>query len=197
MGEPALNNYSYEDYLAIDATLKDGQRIELIGGEIYFMAGASAAHQDAGLNIAIALKQKIKESGGSCIPRVAPYDIKLFKGSSSNVVQPDVMLFCKDKEKPCAVFEVLSPSTASKDKSVKKELYESFGINEYFIVDTSLHIIDAYKLESVGYRYIKGFSTTDRLMVECINAEIDMSEIFEAEGEMFAEEADEEGVVRY
>lgn len=178
MGESAFNNYSYEDYLAIDATLQEGRRAGLIGGEIYFMAGASAEHQDAVGNIAFLLKQKIKELGGSYIARVAPYDVKLFCRQSSNVVQPDVMLFCEDKEKPCAVFEVLSPSTAPKDKSVKKELYENFGIKEYFIVDTSLRIIDAYKLESVGYRYVRGFSAGDKLMVERIGAELNMNEVF-------------------
>ncbi len=179
MGELQLNNYGYEDYLAIDKTLKENERIELIAGEIVFMAGASAQHQDMVGNIFFALKQKQKEIKSPCLPRIAPYDLKLFRGGSHNVVQPDILLFCGKKELPCAVFEVLSPSTAYKDKGVKKELYESFGIREYFIVDTAQQIIDAYRLENGKYYYIKGFGAGDTLVIECMETQIELSEIFE------------------
>ena len=46
MGERELDSYTYEDYLAVDKTLKNGERIELINGEIVFMTGVSAEHQD-------------------------------------------------------------------------------------------------------------------------------------------------------
>jgi len=179
MGELQLNHYSYEDYLAIDKTLKENERLELIAGEIVFMAGASAEHQDMVLNIAFALKQKQKETKSPCHPRVAPYDLKLFRGGSHNVVQPDILLFCGDEQIPCAVFEVLSPSTAHKDKGVKKELYESFGIREYFIVDTAQQIIDAYRLENGKYFYVKGFGAGDTLVIECMGTQIELSDIFE------------------
>jgi Uma2 family endonuclease len=178
MSELQLNNYSYEDYLGVDATLKENERIELLAGEIVFMAGASAEHQDMVLNIASALKQKGKETASKCLPRVAPYDVKLFRGESQSVVQPDIMVFCEDRELPCAIFEVLSPSTATRDKGVKKELYESFGIKEYFIVDLTMQIIDAYRLENGRYYYIKGFSVGDKLKIECMSVELDVGEIF-------------------
>ncbi|MGZ8548534.1 MAG: Uma2 family endonuclease [Sulfuricurvum sp.] len=187
MGELQLNNYGYEDYLAIDKTLKENERIELIAGEIVFMAGASAQHQDMVLNIAFALKQKQKETKSPCHPRIAPYDLKLFRAGSHNVVQPDILLFCGEKELPCAVLEVLSPSTAHKDKGVKKELYESFGIREYFIVDIAQQIIDAYRLENGKYYYIKGFGAGDTLAIECMEIQMELNEIFETPAEDEAE----------
>ena len=105
--EYKLKNYSYEDYIAIDNSTKE--RVELIFGKIYMMAGATAEHQDTVLNIAIILKN-MSRAKEKCQPRVAPFDLKLTVDNQTNVVQPDVMLFC-DKELPCAVFEVLSPST--------------------------------------------------------------------------------------
>ncbi len=48
------------------------------------------------------------------------------------------MIFCKNSQTPCIIFEVLSKSTAYKDKSIKKELYEKSGIDEYFLVVTTL-----------------------------------------------------------
>ncbi len=171
-----LENYSYQDYLDIDKSTKE--RVELIDGLIYMMAGASSAHQDAVLNIAFILKTRIKEKDSNCHPRVAPYDLKLFKGSDKNVVQPDVILYCED-EIPCAVFEVLSDSTAKKDKSVKKELYERFGIKEYFIVDARLKIIDKYELHGGKYYYVRGFSVEDTMKINCLNEEISIEEVFE------------------
>lgn len=181
MGELKLDRYTYEDYLGIDKTLKDSERIELIDGEIYFMAGASAEHQDIVGDIFFMLKQRAKEGGSDCFPRVAPYDIKLFNGREKNVVQPDIMLFCGDAELPCALFEVLSPSTAAKDRGVKKELYQRFGIKEYFIVDCSLKIIDAYRLEEGKYYYVKGFCACDEMKIECMGIELDIAELFGVE----------------
>ncbi|KIM03610.1 MAG: hypothetical protein KU28_11155, partial [Sulfurovum sp. PC08-66] len=62
-----LDNYTYEDYLEIDATTKE--RLELIFGEIYMMAGASALHQDSVGNIFFVLK-KIAKEYPKCTPRI-------------------------------------------------------------------------------------------------------------------------------
>ncbi len=171
-----LENYSYQDYLDIDKSTKE--RVELIDGLIYMMAGASSAHQDAVGNIFFILKSRIKEKDSNCHPRIAPYDLKFFKGNDKNVVQPDIILYCED-ETPCAVFEVLSKSTARKDKGVKKELYERFGIEEYFIVDTTLKIIDKYELNGGKYYYVKGFNIEDEMKINCLDEEISIQEVFE------------------
>jgi Uma2 family endonuclease len=174
-----LENYTYEDYLDIDRTTQE--RVELIDGQIYMMAGASATHQDTVGNIFFILKNLSREKE-RCLPRIAPYDLKLFRGEDRNVVQPDVMLFCEE-EIPCAIFEVLSDSTAYKDKSVKKELYERFGIGEYFLVDTHLKIVDKYELIDGKYFYVQGFGTEDRMPVTCLDDEIEIAEVFENIGE--------------
>ncbi len=171
-----LENYTYEDYLDIDQSTKE--RVELIDGKIYMMAGASAAHQDTVLNIALILKNISKEKD-RCLPRIAPYDLKLFRGEDKNVVQPDVMLFCDESDLPCAIFEVLSDSTAHKDKSVKKELYLRFGISEYFLVDTDQKVVDKYILEGENYCYVQGFSIEDEMKIECLDEEISIAEVFE------------------
>ncbi len=181
MGELKLESYGYEDYLAIDKTLKNGERIELINGEIYFMAGASAEHQDMVGELFFTIKQKGKEKESRCFPRIAPYDVKLFRGEDKNIIQPDIMIFCEDSELPCAIFEITSPSTASKDRGSKKELYQSFGIKEYFIVDLHLKIIDSYRLEDGKYYYVKGFSACDDMPLLCMGIKIDIAELFGVE----------------
>ena len=170
-------DYTYEDYQGIDSTTKE--RVELIFGKIYMMAGASAVHQDVVLNIAIILKNFNK-----CKPRVAPYDLKLFCPKEGvqervNVVQPDVMLFCQSEHIPCAIFEVLSPSTALKDKTVKKELYECARIREYFVVETEYKVIERFVLKNGKYEYAGAYGTEDEMEIGCIEEKIEVAKIFE------------------
>lgn len=172
-----LEDYTYEDYLDIDRTTQE--RVELIFGKIYMMAGASAVHQDVVGNIFFILK-----SIGKCKPRIAPYDLKLFCPREGvrervNVVQPDVMLFCRNEQFPCAIFEVLSPSTALKDKTVKKELYECARIKEYFVVETEYNVIERFVLKNGKYEYIGAYGKGDEMEIRCIGAKIEVAKIFE------------------
>ncbi len=177
MGEKELSNYSYEDYLAIDKTTPENEMVELIFGDIYMMSGATARHQDIVGNIFYILKQLQKKS--QCLPRVAPYDIKLKCDKTINVVQPDIMLFCDSEELPCLVVEVLSPSTAQKDKSVKKELYECFGIKNYFIVDPFNNYVDKYILKDGKLHYDKCYGVGDIIYVECLDEKLEVESFFE------------------
>ena len=177
MGEKELANYSYEDYLDIDATTAEDERVELIFGDIYMMSGASRQHQDVVLSMASLFKSLQKEK--HCSTVVAPYDIKLECDNTINVVQPDVMLFCKSEEKPCLVVEVLSPSTALKDKTHKKELYECFEIEEYFIVDPLNKYVDRYILKDKKLHYDKCYGVEDELFVKCLDETLEVSGFFE------------------
>ncbi|BCD62683.1 hypothetical protein NitYY0826_C1566 [Nitratiruptor sp. YY08-26] len=172
-----LEHYTYQDYLEIDKSTKE--RVELIFGRIYMMAGASAKHQDVVGNIYFTLRNE-----SNCKPRVAPYDLKLkcsFDSSVEpiNVVQPDVMLFCEEEKLPCAIFEVLSPSTASKDKTDKLALYECAGINEYYIVEPEYKVVERFVLEGKKYRFAGNFTENMYMPVACIGKEVDVSAFFE------------------
>jgi len=171
-----LENYSYDDYLDIDQSTTEN--IELIDGKIYMMAGASALHQDIVGNVFFILKNSTR-SGTKCLPRIAPFDLKLISNDRINIVQPDLMLFCQD-DIPCAIFEVLSPSTAYKDKTVKKELYETNGIREYFLVDTKFQIIEKFILEDKKYVYDKTYGAEESMEILCLDQKIEVAEVFES-----------------
>ena len=177
MGAYELDSYSYEDYLEIDKSTPDSERYELIFGHIYMMSGASRVHQDVVLNIAFLFKTLQKEKNCSAV--VAPYDIKLKCDDTINVVQPDVMLFCEDEETPCLVCEVLSPSTAHKDKSVKKELYECFGIKNYLIIDPVNRYVDRFVLENSKLVYDKCYGDDEEMMLDCLDESIKVEVFFE------------------
>ena len=171
-----LENYTYEDYLEIDKSTKE--RVELIFGKIYMMAGASAYHQDIVGNIFF-ISKSITKKGKKCIPRIAPFDIKLKVGKDISVVQPDVMILCQNRDLPCAIFEVLSPSTAYKDKTIKKDLYEASGVKEYFLVNSDFKMIDRFVLVDNKYLYDRAYGVDDKMRVDCLDCDIDVVEIFE------------------
>ena len=177
MGASKLANHSYEDYLQIVQTTSENERYELIFGYIYAMAGASALHQDVVGTIFLKLSSLKKET--NCFARFAPFDLKLECTGSINVVQPDILVYCNEKALPCAIFEVLSPSTAYKDKTVKKDLYEQCGILNYFLVDPEAKTVEKFLLKSKKYHYIRCYGIDDKMYIECFNMEVAVKEMFE------------------
>jgi len=150
------------------------KRVEKIFGKIYMMAGASARHQDVVGNIYFTLRSLNKKE--KCKLRVAPFDVKI-ECKGENILQPDVMIFCNDKL--CAVFEVLSPSTAMKDKIIKKRVYECGGVKEYFIIESEYKIVEKFELIDKKYEFVGSFSIEDKLEVKCLDENIEVSKIFE------------------
>jgi len=136
----SCDRYTYADYAKWDEDF----RCELIDGVVYMMSAPDTWHQRAAGTIYRKLGNLLE--GKTCEPFVAPFDVRLFPrkdGSDDNVVQPDVIVVC-DKGKlsdgkacvgaPEVVFEVLSESTKVMDLQVKKELYKSAGVKEYWVV---------------------------------------------------------------
>ena len=170
MGVKELKHYSYDEFLKLNTD--ETKRMEFIFGEIYMMAGASAIHQDIVLNIAFNLKQ----NENNCKIRIAPFDVRLRADNQINVVQPDVMIFCE--ENLCAVFEVLSKSTAYKDKKIKKRLYKQAKIKEYFIIDGNNKIVEKFTLIKDEYK-LEVFGEDDEMEIKCLNITLKVNLFFE------------------
>jgi len=126
--------YTYKDYIKWN----DSEDWEIINGEAYAMAPSPITkHQSVSGNIFFEIKQYLK---GKPCKIYSELDVVL---SEENIVKPDIIIVC-DKEKiteknikgsPDMVVEILSPSTAIKDKTIKLELYKKYGVKEYWIVD--------------------------------------------------------------
>jgi Uma2 family endonuclease len=52
---------------------------------------------------------------------------------------------------PRFIAETLSPATALKDKTVKKEIYQAAGVSEYWIVSPKERAVEIYYLEQDNY----------------------------------------------
>jgi len=87
---------------------------------------------------------------------------------------PDIAVVCNpsivDANKgifgaPDLVAEVLSPSTTRRDKGHKKNIYEKYGVGEYWLVDIKLKSIEVYMLENGRYEldniYLAEYTETE------------------------------------
>ena len=143
----ALDSYMNESgpYTIDDIeTLPDGQRAELIDGEIFLMASPTPEHQDLVGELHAEIRDYLRAKKAGCRAYIAPLTVYLdSKETRRYKVEPDVFVICDPGKKhhdgiygaPDWVIEVLSPSTASKDRLLKAYWYEMYGVKEYWIVD--------------------------------------------------------------
>ena len=129
---------TYDDYARIP---DDGNRYEIIDGELYLNPAPNAKHQIVLLNILRALDRYARANACGEV-FFAPFDVVL---SKHNVVQPDVLYIGNEQMEiltaanvqgaPDIAIEILSEGTRKKDETKKRKAYERFGVSEYWIVD--------------------------------------------------------------
>lgn len=179
VAEKEPRKMTYGEYLAWPSE----QRWELIDGELFDMTPAPTfKHQTIVLNFAIALKQVLKQK--PCTIGIAPTDIVF---SEYDVVQPDVFVVCARARitdeniegAPELIVEVLSPSTAIKDRREKKNLYERFNVLEYILVYPDLAIVERYSLSDGKYTMPESFNWDEEMELRIFdNIMIKLWEVF-------------------
>ena len=144
---------AYEDY----ASLPDDERYELIDGELIPMPSPKWLHQLMQTKIFGPLFNFVYGRGlGNVV--AAPMDVVF---TPFDVVQPDLLFVSNARSRiitednvrgaPDLVVEILSPSTADYDRTVKRELYERYGVPEYWMVDPYAKTITILRLGAGGY----------------------------------------------
>ena len=131
--------------------LPDGQRAELIDGQIYFMAPPSRRHQEISSQLHGKIWNYISSKNGSCKVYSAPFAVFLNE-DDRNYVEPDISVICDPnkltdrgcKGSPDWIIEIVSPSSRRMDYFIKLFKYRSSGVREYWIVDPDKKQIIAY-----------------------------------------------------
>jgi len=134
----------------IQKTYPNEMKKELIDGIWFMSPGPSVNHHEATQNIGSFFRSKFK--GKLCRAFVDSLDVHF---SENDIFVPDVMVVCNpDIIKPNAIYgapdlivEVLSPSSIKHDRISKKNVYEKYGVKEYWIVDTKHKSIEVYLLK--------------------------------------------------
>ncbi len=143
-----LPHYTYEDYCQWEG------RWEIIEGIPFAMSPAPAPrHQWISSNIKAELRNAIKKAG---CKNCKVYDFIDIKVAEDTILQPDAVVVCSEINKPfldfaaTIVVEILSPSTAMKDRNNKFYIYQSQKIPYYIIVDVDKNEIEIYRLDQEG-----------------------------------------------
>lgn len=134
--------------------LPEGERAELIDGEIYYMAPPSTKHQRILNFINTEINMYIRKNNGECEVFPAPFAIFLNE-NDKNYVEPDISVIC-DKDKitdqgcngaPDWIIEIVSPGSRKMDYYRKLFKYRTAGVREYWVVDPDKEITTVYHFE--------------------------------------------------
>ena len=143
--------YTVEDIYA----LPDGERAELIDGQLYNMAPPSTKHQRIVSDLHYQIKAYISDNHGECEVFPAPFAVFLSQENYRNYVEPDLSVICdpdKLDDKGCHgapdwIIEIVSPSSKSMDYYKKLFLYRTAGVREYWVVDPDRTVVTVYNFE--------------------------------------------------
>lgn len=165
----------------------DGRRREAIAGELYVTAAPSSRHQRiSAVLTAVLYPLLVREAGGWLF--TAP---GVEFPATAEGVQPDLAFVSRDRGHiiedpwirgaPDLVAEILSPSTAERDRGLKLKLYRRQGVPEYWIVDPEAETVEVWDFRGEEPRCRR---FTDFLPVRVGDetaGEIDLAEVFPPE----------------
>lgn len=136
-------------------TLPDGERAELIDGEIYYMAPPSWTHQRIISKLNQVIANYIDSNNGDCHVLPAPFAVFLNQDDIT-YVEPDISVICDESkldDKGCHgapdwIIEIVSPSSKAMDYFRKLIKYKNAGVTEYWVVDPDRKITTVYNFKS-------------------------------------------------
>lgn len=183
--------YSYADYL----TWMDDKRRELHDGFIKLMTPApSRKHQQISAFFMKVFGVYLDRK--NCEVYHAPSDVR-FPAAKKNkdekqiftVVQPDIYVICdlsKMDEKGCLgapdfIIEIISAKNSKRDTKDKFEIYQKYGVREYWIVNPNDENLTVFVLNENGKFQFKGmYAGDDKVPVHIFNGdlEVDLTEVF-------------------
>jgi Uma2 family endonuclease len=142
----------------LEAMPEDGNRYEVIDGELYVSSAPGFTHQIILLNIASAFVDYLRKHP---IGRIAPGVGVIF--DDNNGVIPDLVFATHERMRkaliggrfhaaPEIVIEILSPGASNerRDRHVKLSLYAGRGVGEYWIVDPENRSVEVHRRDVTG-----------------------------------------------
>lgn len=131
---------------------EDGKRREAIGGDLYVTPAPSVRHQRVSGRLEHALRDLLEDPGhGEVLD--APVGVEF--PETGEGVQPDILFVSRERRgivaddwlrgAPDLVVEITSPSTAERDRGLKRDLYRRQGVREYWIVDPEEDAVEVWR----------------------------------------------------
>ena len=144
-------------------------KAEFINGEMIFHSPVKIEHNRAGKWLLRLLDIFVDQRGLGYVG----YE-KLLITLTRNDYEPDLCFFTKAKSDqfvvgqmqfpaPDFIMEILSPSTESRDRGIKREDYAAHGVREYWLIDTNRQLVERYLLD--GKVFFLAEVVTDGILV--------------------------------
>lgn len=163
------------------------ERYEIIGGVRYdFLSSPVYAHQRVLGELYTLIRNDCSADGEVLF---APLDVHF---DEDNIFQPDLIFISRENRgiirdgyiygAPDLVVEILSSSTGRRDKTIKKDGYEKFGVCEYWLIDPVYRLVEQFVLADGKYAAAATLTEDDVLSsptVPCLS--IKLAEIFPPE----------------
>ncbi|GAB3222131.1 Uma2 family endonuclease [Algoriphagus aestuariicola] len=162
--------YSYADYLKWDFE----EIVELIKGKVFRKAAApNRRHQEVSVNLTSRIWDFLK--GHPCKVYSAPFDVRFSRNPEfskiDSVVQPDISVICDPSKlddrgcfgAPDLIVEIISPGNSRVELQNKYDLYEEFGVREYWIVHPTDCTLLIYTLVDGRFQPSRLFTSGDRV----------------------------------
>ena len=180
--------YSYAHYL----NWMFDERVELIKGQVYKMSPApSRFHQQVTVNILRGLINYLENKPCKVYP--APFDVRFPKKSKADkdiytVLQPDICVICdltKLDDRGCigapdVVVEILSPGNNKMELLNKYNVYQEFGVKEYWILSLADKTMLVYALVEGRFQASKLFSISENVSSKILPGfELNLMKVFE------------------
>jgi Uma2 family endonuclease len=138
--------YTVEEVLAFP---DDGNRYELVDGELFVTPAPNQRHQLVLGRLYVRLEAYVAGRSGLAIAFFSPADIIW---GPKQYVQPDLFVVpaqevtgsWRDISTLLLAIEIVSPSSARADRTVKRRLYQRRGVGTYWIVDADAALVEVW-----------------------------------------------------
>lgn len=184
---------SEEKYHELEQLSPD-RKYEYINGVAYMMSGGSIEHDQIRRNIEATLAPRLR--GGSC--RLFGVDVQVLLGTKKSgkphYVYPEATVSCDaaDRERgntlvksPRVVFEVLSPSTETRDRGIKFKAYQrQSSVQEIVLINQYWPYVEVWQRneeqpENPKAWHYRHYSVGDVVALVSLNIQIPMAEIYQ------------------
>lgn len=155
----------------LEAMPEDGNRYEVIEGELFVSCAPGLTHQQVSMNISFLIRSYLESYPIGLVfatPGLILTDI-------SGVI-PDLVFFRHERSQdiisgerltgaPDIVVEVLSPGAENmrRDRIAKRQLYARHGVPEYWMVDPEERAMEVYRLQSGSLELVATLKDEDEL----------------------------------
>ena len=164
--------FSYKDF----CQWPEIERWELIDGAAFATSAQGYVHQHISAELTDRFQDFFKKNGAKVF--AAPFDVRFPEFSDAadheifTVVQPDISVVCNDLKlddrgcigPPDLIAEIITPSSAMMDKNFKRNIYERYGVREYWMIQPQEKSVVVHWMEKHAvYSKEKIFSFDDRV----------------------------------